>query len=364
MQNLFNTFAGPKVGLVVDPGWRYIRSGLQRNISTAVSYYRSRNFAVKSNHLLVRFLNSAAVSITGDIESFYSQVQSQGIRLTSTFGFSSSVNRGDVFKGTFFGEGSKEIIVACDDYINPVDLEANWEDIEAVKFLDHPKSDLSLLLANGKAYSSEDGYSVIAVNVPALLVQYRCWLKEQKAIYDSDGGPFSTSVFVHKYVLPNMLSSQLDIAIFNRLNNLVEGAPMGVPLYRHAFVLIDYVDKVDKSLVKVKRMLQENDRDFYTMMREVPLVSKQNLLELSVLPENTPTRQEVWTEIIARLKLIMFLFTVNPSHGSKQSRLQINHIKKVYDWFEQANGLEQVPDKELVRDIEAEMIRLRLLCKI
>lgn len=364
MQNLFNTYSGPKVGLVILPEWNYVRSGLQRNISTAVSYYRQRSFAVKSNHLLVRLLNSAAVSITGSIEGFYNQAQSEGVRLTTTFGISSSLSRGIIFKGTFLGEGSKEIIVACDDYANPMDMEANWEDIQAVKFLDHPKSDLSLLLANGKAYSTEEGYSVISINVPSLLLQYRCWLKQQKALFDVGDNPSSTSVFVHRYVLPNMLHSQLDVAIFNRLNNLVEGSPMGVPLFRHAFILIDYTERVDKCLTKVKSILKSYDRDFYTMMRTVPMISKQNLLELSVLPENAPTRQEIWTEIIARLKVIMFLFTVNPSNGSKLSRLQINHIKKVYDWFDDSKGLEQVPDKELVRDIEAEMIRLRILCVI
>ena len=364
MQNLFNTYSGPKVGLSTDPGWRYVRSGLQRNISTAVMYYRQRSFSVKSNHLLVRFLNSAAVSVNGSIESFYNQAQAQGVRLTTTFGISSSLSRGNVFQGTFFGNGSREIIVAGDDYANPVELEANWQDIQAVKFLDHPKSDLSLLLANGKAYSIEEGYSVISINVPSLLVQYRCWLKEQQAVYESGGDPSSNSVFIHRYVLPNMLYSQVDVAIFNRLNNLAAGAPMGIPLFRHAFVLIDYTAKVDKSLRYVQRLLSGLDRDFYTMMREVPLVSQPSLLEFSELPENAPTRQIVWTEIIARLKLISFLFNINPSHGSKLSKMQINHLKKVYDWFDQANGLEQVPDKVLVRDIESEMLRLRLLCHI
>ncbi len=363
MQNLFNAYTGPKVGLSIDANWKYVRSGLQRNIAQAVLYYRSKNFSVKSNHILARFLNSSGTSIEGDIVDFYNRQIQNGIRSSSIFKMTSSVNRGDIFYGDFFGAGSKEILIACDDYQNPLDLEANWRDIEAVKFLDHPKSDTSILLANGKAYSAETGYSVISVNIPALLVQYRCWLKEQKTNNDLGKPTFSTSVFIHKYVLPNMLNSQLDVAIFNRLNNHLLGAPMGVPMYRHAFVLVDFNDRADKILKDVIKKFNRTDRDIHTMMREVPLIHCENLLELSELPSNAPTRQLVWAEVIARIKLINFLLEANPSGGHKQSRQELNYIKKVLDLFESSGGLEQIPDRVLVRDIEAEIIRVRLAYK-
>lgn len=364
MQNLFNSYSGPRVGLSVDPQWKYVRSGLQRNIAKTIEYYQNKNFTVKSNHLLCRLLMSAEVSIHGDIDSFYNQQQARAVRLTTTFGITSSLNRGIVFKGTFFGEGSKEIIIAHDDYANPQELEANWKDIRAVQFLDHPKSDTSLLLANGRAYSGEEGYSVIAINVPSLFVQYRSWLKEQKSLFDMGEPTLSTSFFVHQYVLTNLLYSQLDIAVFNRLNNFFLGAPLGVPNYRHAFELIDYNSKLDKILTATVHKLATHERDFYTLMREVPLVTAENLLKLSELPQNAPTRQIVWAEIIARLKMVSFLFGINPSKGKKLSGMQINYLKKVYDLFESSKALEAVPDRGLVKDIDAELIHIKTMLKI
>lgn len=362
MQNLFNSYSGPKLGTSVDPNWKYIKSGLQRNIAQTVTYYRTRNFSVKNNHVLIKLLNSASVSIFSDISSFYSKAQGQALRLASVHNLTTSVSRGDIFNGVFLGNGTKEIIIASDEYKNPQELEANWQDVESVTFLDHPKSDTSLLLANGKAYSEETGYAVINVNIPALLVQYRQWLKEQKSILEMGGSPFPTSVFIYKYILPNMLYSQLDIAIFNRLINLINGAPMGKPLYRHAFNLVDFNEKVDKALLHTIKRVCNNDRDFYTMLREVPLINKDNLLLASILPPNAPTRQLIWAELIARLKTISFILDANPNNGKKLSREQINYIKLYFDRMFVSNGLEQIPDKRLINDIEAEIIRIKLRC--
>ena len=132
MQKLFNSYFGPKTGISIDPNWQYVKSGLQRNISQAVLYYRSKNFSVKSNHLLVNLLDSSQTTITGDVESFYNQVQDRALRLASIFNMTSSVSYGKVFDGVFFGKGSKEVIIATDDPMNPLELEANWLDIESV----------------------------------------------------------------------------------------------------------------------------------------------------------------------------------------------------------------------------------------
>lgn len=364
MQKLFNSYFGPKTGISIDPNWQYVKSGLQRNISQAVLYYRTKNFSVKSNHLLVNLLDSSQTTITGDVESFYNQVQDRALRLASIFNMTSSVSYGKVFDGVFFGKGSKEVIIATDDPMNPLELEANWQDIESVKFLDHPKSDTSLLLANGKAYSDEDGYSVLSVNIPALLVQYRCWLKEQKAREDAGEVTFSPAVFVHKYILPNLLNSQLDVAVFNRINNLVKGAPMGVPKYRHSFVLVDYDARLDKALLHSIKQIQNRDQDFFNQMRQVPLINVENLLQFSKLPENAPTYQIVWAELIARIKLISFLIDANPSKGIKQSRQYLNDIKRIFDHMDKGNGLQKVDDKALIREIEAEMISIRTVSKM
>ena len=364
MQNLFNIDTAIKAGTSVDPNWKYIRSGLKRNIFQLTSYYRSRNFSVKNSHILVRLLESARVSIFSNIENFYNTAQSESLRLASIFNLTSSVSKGSTFNGMFFGEGSKEIIIVSDEYQNPNELQANWKDIRALRFLDHCKSDTSLLLANGRAYSSEEGYCVLDLNLPALLVQYRCWLKEQKEVLDSGQTPYPTTVFIYKYVLPNLLHSQLDVVIFNRLINLATGAPMGEPKFRHAINLIDYNEKIDKALRFTLKRISNNDKDFHSTLREIPLIDKDNLLLASRLSPNAPTRQITWAELIARLKTIYFVFNINMNNGQKTSGSEINYIKLYLDRFENGNGLETIPDRRLVEDIETEILRLRLLLKI
>ena len=349
------------MGLTIDPNWKYVKSGLQRNISQTVMYYRSRNFSVKSNHLLVRFLNSCSVSVFGDINEFYNKAQQQALVLGSHYEMTSSISRGKLFDGVFFGTGSKEIIIAVDDSENPEELEANWEDISPLTFIDHPKSDTSLLLANGKAYSKEEGTTIVTLNIPSLLLQYRCWLKRQVELTKQGLSPYPTSVFIHKYVIPNALASQIDIAVFNRINNLVQGAPMGVPLFRHAFNLINYDDRLDKVLKEVVKKLGKTDKDFFTIMREIPMVSAVNLLEIAPLPDCAPTIQFQWAQLLCRMKLVAFLIDISPSSGKKQNRQQLNALKKYFDQISSGNVIEHIPDKVLARETDAAMIYIRAL---
>jgi hypothetical protein len=364
MQTLFNSYYGPKVGISIDPTWRYVRSGLLRNVQQTINYYRNKNFSVRNSHLLVRLLNSSETTIGGEIGLFYNQAQAKALRLASIFDLTTSVSRGSVHEGVFFGKGSKEIIMVSDDYRDPIELEANWKNIQAIRFLDHPKSDTSLLLANGKAYSTEEGITVVDINLPALLVQYRCWRKEQK-IQDELGFPTETNgMFVHKYVLPNMLYSQLEIAIFNRINNYALGAPMGEPLYRHAFELISYTSKLDTVLKTAIKYLRNKDLDFYAMMRYVPMTSHENLLDIAYLPENAPTVQIYWAEFASRLKLINFLVQISPSNCTKISRQEINALKKIFDRVVNGNILEKIGDKYVIRELESMMLDIRLTTKM
>lgn len=110
-------------------------------------------------------------------------------------------------------------------------------------------------------------------------------------------------------------------------------------------------------------MITNTDRDFYTMMREIPLIEKDNLLEFSKLPENAPTRQIVWAELLARLKIVSFLVEISPSNLKKQSRMQLNTLKKIFDQMESSDGLSIIGDKQLITDVETEILRIRLATK-
>lgn len=328
MQTIFNNLTNISTGISSYPDWKYLRSGLNRNLKTTIDYYQNRKFAVKGNHLLARILNTINVSYERDLEQLYNIVESKANALSMHFKLTSSVYKGEVFHGVFYGEGTREIIMATSDYTSPREIENNWRNFAAVKVVGHSKSDLSLLLPNGKAYSNETGVAFIEINLPALAVQYRCFVREQYQYYLENSTASPTSVFIHMYVLPNMLYSHLDHCIFNRVYNLAMGAPMGRVQFRHPFTLIDYEGKVDRCLGEIVDYVQSVDLDFNTILRTFPVVSQQNFKQLLRLPEQAPTQQIVGTEFLSRMKAIDFLININPRHGTAKNMGEINYIAR------------------------------------
>lgn len=358
MQTIFNNLTDISTGISSYPEWRYLRAGLYRNLKTTIQYYQSRKFAVKGNHLLAKLLKSLSVSIDIDKERYYDIVDQKALNIGLHYKMSSSIYKGEVFDGIFYGNDVKEILIATNDYISPDKIEKDWRNIQSVKVIDHPKSDLSLLLPNGKSYSYESGYAVIEVNIPVLAMQYRCFLKEQYQRFLSDSTASPTSVFIHTYVLPNMMYSHLDISLFNRLYNRLVGAPMGKPLFRHAFTLIDYHDKVDKFLDSIISTLRRTDKDFNTILRMIPVVSELNLKSLLRLPQQAPTRQIAWVEFLARLKALEFLTYISPNYGKQLNRNELNYINRIIKLYTREGTFNQLKDIELYEDLTS---RLKLL---
>ena len=346
MQTIFNNLTNISTGISSYPDWKYLRSGLNRNLRTTIDYYQNRKFAVKGNHLVARMLTSMSVSIDRDIEQLYNLVEAKTMHIGMHFKLSSSVYKGDIFNGVFYGEGTKEIIMVTNNFINPYYIERNWKNIQAIKVISHPKSDLSLLLPNGKAYSAEPGLACIEINLPALVIQYYCFMKEQYARIKDSLTAAPISVFIHSYVLPNMLYSHLDHCIFNRVYNLVMGAPMGEPQFRHPFTLINYDNKVDKCLTEITDYVKQTDLDFNTILRTFPVVSKANFKELLKLPEQAPTRQIVSSEFLARMKAIDFLVNINPNNGKTKNAGEINYINRVIKHNERDSVFGQLFDQE------------------
>ena len=363
MQTIFNNLTNISTGISSYPDWKYLRSGLNRNLKTTIDYYQNRRFAVKGNHLIARILTSISVSFDRDIEQLYNLIEAKALHVGMHFKLSSSVYKGDIFNGVFYGEGTKEIIMVTNDFVNPYEIEKDWKNVQAVKVVTHPKSDLSLLLPNGKAYSDEGGLACIEINLPALVVQYRCFVKEQYERIKDSLTASPTSVFLHMYVLPNMLYSHLDHCIFNRVFNLAMGAPMGQPQFRHPFTLIDYDKKVDNCLEEVVDYVKQTDLDFNTILRTFPCVTKMNFKELLRLPEQAPTRQIAGSEFLARLKAIDFLININPNNGKTKNADTINYINRLIKRNERDSILDQVLSSTDFESVRTQLMLLSMKIK-
>ena len=329
MQTLFNHLSPISYGVVRYAEWNYIKEGLLRNLDTVKNYYKSRVFTVKSNHFLARIINSINVPHSLNIERFYDNVDSKADAFSMAMKMTSSIYKGSLFTGIFYGSNNTEILISNSESFNPYWVHDNWKDVCAVKPLMHPRSDLDLLLPNGKDTGSETGLSVISINIPMLIVQYRAFVIDQMNKNSGDS-LLTVGHFIHMYVLPNMLDAHLDIALFNRINNLSLGAPLGESKRKHPFALPNYNYTVNSVHEQILHDMKSRKMEYEMVLRTIPMVKFETLDKVMLLPDIAQTRQVIWALILARLDALDFMIRTGGVESLTINRATINYFVKFF----------------------------------
>lgn len=342
MQIFFNSVVNETTGIRHDPRWDYAQRSLSNNLKITFQYYSTRPFAVKSSHLLCRILTNLGVSYDTPLDRFAAIVDAKTYHYLMSFKVTTPVYTGIIHPGIFYGPNSQEVIIGSNEYINPKFVYEHWKNIASVTVVDHFRSDLDLMLPSGRDNTFESGTAVIKINLPALAIQYKAFLNEQVSRMQLTGdNPRTTAQFVHMYVLPNMLRSQLNMALFNRAYNLLTGAPQGKSLKVHPFHLNSYTKFVDDIYGQLLKYSEKSHRNFKTILKTFPTING-NFEDLMRLPDEAPTRQIVWTEPVARLKCIDWLTMINESHGLTLDKMHLNDFSKTFVKLCRDNVFEQI----------------------
>lgn len=327
MQNFFGLDKGGNEGTVTVPDWNYLRSGLQANLETVTSYYRIFAGKVDGSHFLIKLIYGVGVTRSLPLDRFYANAvaRTQGVAMANKM--TCSVNNGNIFDGVFYGTGTSEVIIGHDEAFDYEDAAVNWQNLQPIKVLKHPKSDLALNIPDGSVTSSEKGTAVIAINIPMLALQYRQWkyIEDLRAERAADS-PKGITHFIYNYPLTNMMSSHLDVCIFNRVYNLLNGIPFGESRKKHPFFMTDFSKRLNDVQMRQLDILRGSLKKFNTLMRTIPLVSVPTMAELAILPEVAMTRQVIWALTLSRLSMLSFLFKVTKLRPREINSSEVNHV--------------------------------------
>lgn len=327
MHDVFNPITNIQQGILVPPFWPYIKDGLRRNLETVISYYRRNAFGVKSQHFLVRLLHSINVPFSHNLERYYAIVDSFSLHLSMSLKMTSSIYAGKIFDGVFYGPDCPEILIAIDDGFDIFDAHDNWKDLRPINVLMHSRSDLGLNILDGTNTGSETGIAMLTINIPMLAVMYRAFSLNED--YVTEGDPdsrLSVMQFIHMYVLPNMLHTHLDHAIFNRIDNLQKGAPLGESSKRHPFYITDFSSKLNGVHRTILDKIYKSNYDFSTVMRNVPLINVKDVRELLVIKGIAVTRQVEWALALARIHALKFLFIATKYGPGNRNQSELNYL--------------------------------------
>lgn len=292
------------------------------DIDRIVEHYRSNNYSGKIEHLVCRLILAMNIPMLYDPEQYYDVATARYQGVASMLGLTTSINRGRWHYGTFYHD-CPEIIIAYNEYDRPLELVKDWRNLNPIKVLEHPVSNLAFMLPNGLKHNTERGLAVIAINVPMLMLQWykfcelQIWRKENIGTYQG------VTHFLYQYVFPNMLYSQTDLVIFNRLVNLKEGRPMGVSTRKHSFYISDYSDTLDSALEKVLKVYETKQMRYADVLWQVPKIYNDFPLKM---PDVAATRQIWWALFLTRLKAIKFLLEVGGEPLRQYNRGVINDL--------------------------------------
>ena len=345
------------------PAFDLVRRTYEKEVERIVEYFNTRVYAVRSDHFLCKLLNTAVIPISYTVERYMEVAYTRGPYVAKSYKLTSAIDDGKIHHGIFYGEGCREIILYDDEYFNPYWALANWKTLEPITVLEHPVSDLELLLPNGLENSTAKGLCSISINLPMLLIMYRGFLEEQSTRFHSASTDAKLGVahFVHMYVLPSMLRSHVDVVILNRLKNLFYGSPMSDNLKKHPFYVINQSRTIDSVLQDCMKHIFGRGLYYFSTLKSIPTIFKEDAQELLMMPDIARTRQVWWALIVTRLNTMKFLIDVGQEKGMRANASLINRLKIELTRLDRENYLEKMLGEEIsyeVNETTQEILKL------
>jgi hypothetical protein len=355
MHALFNLAPKAQTGVQIPALWPYVKQGLRANVAQVISYYRANPQAVVSDHLLVKIIQSMDLPFSVGYDRYYALADASALDLAMVLKLTSSLYKGQVWDGVFYGPGSQEILIAHTGEFDYNKVQKEWMNVSPVRVLRHAKSDLYLNLPDGKRNTDESGVAVIAINIPLLMCQYY-WFRQAYFLPNYNEPDTRTDMmFVHMYVLPNMLFSHLDYALFNRIQKLSRHEQLGQSLRRHPFMQINYDSKVDQCYKAVLENLHRQEKNFTGILQNVPAVIRPEMEQVMHVPDMAPTRQVMWALALSRFPALDFVLSQAKRSPQTKNQSEVDLINRTFLFWKNARIFEGIMPADMQADVIEEI---------
>ncbi len=297
-----------------------IASVFQSNSIKFDEYYLYADYVVPSNHFLVTLINSIAVPHSVSLERFIDLTYQAGVAAGRGLGLGSAMSPMRILpKSYFFGDGHKEVIYLTDTEFQ-TDVPELWLGLSPIKFWSHGENDLSFKRLVGYQSSAKESFSVVEINLPLLMCQFRHFNNAQLELpteYRKDVRHFVSLCIV------NALKSQLNVAMFNRVSDTLTKKPLSGVTVLPGLSLQNPLGQVDSFIAQVIENITNRTLTWENVLSLIPLPYSTSALDEFRLPDQVQNRYARCFEIMATFKLVEFLTTVDQlSPGDKNTPYQ------------------------------------------
>lgn len=286
------------------PELPYLKRSMQGLIKDVQSYYRRYPKRVDADNRLGNLLIHIPRRWDLDDHRYVRFVEDASQGVSRAMGFTSSSYRGRVHEnGIILGKKTDEVVITTLASFDVNNAKRDWINWAPYQYLYHTRADVTLPVLNNTTPGK--GHGVATLNIPMLALQYRYWLKRQHDIHGDEKE--SVYRFIGGIVLPNVLTSYIDIAIFNRWSRQSRG--IGTPKYpmAHPFYLTDFSQRIDALGAKVLETQAHRGGDIEQAVYTTPMIVHERLWDVMALPKDPVSRANEWAFQLARLPYVSYV---------------------------------------------------------
>lgn len=337
----------------------YIHSRFEESIVRLSYYFRKSVFAVDNDNILVQLIRHLAVNVDYSDEQYYQLIESKLRTITSGLGINTATNKkGARAKNSFFDNAITEFIVERNlGYPAGINAANYWQNFSPVTFQYHPYNDLALNVRNRYKTEGIEGYAVIYIDIPLLVLQYKHF---RMASRDFDVQP-TVMQFVYQFPLVNALRSDIDVSYFNRyvaLNNGVSATPQRK---HYGVALPDVQNYVDDQQAKVINLLTNKPTSLIEVAKSLPLVEQGMVYDKIRVPKFPITAQNLPFVLLGVLPYISFMASISYQSGSADNGVWKNEIARSLTRYKNMGlfrGIAGVNEKDFLSFIEQHILSL------
>lgn len=313
-------------GVILPRDYPYLVRLYVNNRDLIKSYYMSRNYAVKNTHILSRLIEHIFPDLELDDITYSAKNIDKLIYLNKHFKFTSDIEFGSIHTGKITGNFNDEIIICGYDISNGFKnyMSNRINELKSIRFITLSRNDTKLTLPIPKQNNTRQGLNVIYIDFLALAMKYREFVKRNI----ESNYVLNKNVFVHKYILVDVLDDMIDHIFLNRIMDKYYNENIVEPNEKLPFKIFEPLNQLERYSDEILNYITDKNLTFLDILLSIPLIFSDTAYDLLTFDQYFRyTRQLRLAATISRLKHMVFLYDV--AKKKEMSRDTINDWKRL-----------------------------------
>lgn len=339
MLDLFGNSLPGHGSLKVPREFQYLKRSLVKEVDVVKRHYRLNSKPFPNSHPLMRLIDMLPLCWTADDYQYSNIISDMHTDITRILGFTDYQNKGSIFpKGFFLGPDTREAVLCVNEPSLYLNMDRDWYMIQPMRYVYHTRTDVNVPFLNNKLKGV--GFGLLTLDVSLLMVKYRHWVKYQKR--KSESIP-TAAAFITSFVIPDLLESYMNIAIFNRMDQNLASLPLRSYPSSHPFYLTNYTVKIDEYNTTLLNFYKGLKTNAGSILDSVPLFFSDNLLSLLQKPQTVVNRNNEWFYVMQRIPFYRFILRLIQK-GYVSDSLFINKFTVKMRQMKNDGSFRQAPD--------------------